>query len=117
ELFRRPMQAVRPAPSTAAHDPAPTGAVWFVRRAGPARRARGPAPRQRGTRRNDGCGRIASREPGSALERDRVEPPQEIPSLEMELVDVAVLVRDREVETRVLPGAVHPAGVDADDAV
>src|SRR5438046_391256 len=53
----------------------------------------------------------------SAFQRDRVEPPQEVPSLELELIDVAVLVGDREVEARVLPGAVHPAGVDADDAV
>src|SRR5262249_18836032 len=86
------------------------GAVWFVRRAGPARRARIPAPRRRGQAR-------ASRAPRSALERDGVEPPQEIPSLELQLVDVAVLVRDREVETRVLAGAVHPARVDGGDAV
>src|SRR5260221_9487149 len=46
-----------------------------------------------------------------------VEPPQEVASLELQLVDVAVLVGDRKVETRVLPGAVHPAGVDAGDAV
>src|SRR5262249_822077 len=38
-------------------------------------------------------------------------------SLELQLVDVAALVRDREVETRVPAGAIHPAGVHARDAV
>src|SRR5262249_7804226 len=53
----------------------------------------------------------------SALKRHGVEPPQEISSLELQLVDVAALVGDREVEARVLAGPVHPAGVHAGDAV
>jgi len=54
---------------------------------------------------------------GSTVQRHHVEPPQQIAALELQLVHVAALVGDREVEAWVSSGAVHPAGVDAGDAV
>src|SRR5262249_24208136 len=65
-----------------------------------------------------GRGRYAPAPPlPSALQHDRIQPPDEVGALQVQLVDIAVLVGDREIEQRVAASAIQPSCVDACDAV